>query len=66
MNTFVTWDEVVKVVAKGETKSSVKTQEGLDIDLRVVPLSSYGAALQYFTGSKEHNIAIRRLAIKQG
>lgn len=66
MNTFVKMDEVVKIVAKGETKSSVKTRDGLDIDLRVVPISSYGAALQYFTGSKEHNIALRRLAIKQG
>ncbi|MFA5009246.1 MAG: DNA polymerase/3'-5' exonuclease PolX [Candidatus Paceibacterota bacterium] len=66
MNTFVTLDEVVKIVAKGETKSSVKTREGLDIDLRVVANSSFGAALQYFTGSKEHNIAMRRLAIKKG
>lgn len=66
MNTFVKMDEVVKIVAKGETKSSVKTRDGLDIDLRVVGSGSYGAALQYFTGSKEHNIALRRLAIKQG
>ncbi|MFA5368525.1 MAG: DNA polymerase/3'-5' exonuclease PolX [Candidatus Paceibacterota bacterium] len=66
MKTFVAMDNVVKIVAKGETKSSVKTKEGLDIDLRVVPVSSFGAALQYFTGSKEHNVAIRRLAIKQG
>lgn len=66
MNTFVAMDDVVKIVAKGETKSSVKTKEGLDIDLRVVPISSYGAALQYFTGSKEHNVATRRLAIKEG
>jgi DNA polymerase (family 10) len=66
MNTFVKLDGVVKIVAKGETKTSVKTKEGLDIDLRVVPISSYGAALQYFTGSKEHNIATRRIAIKEG
>jgi DNA polymerase (family 10) len=66
MKTFVAMDNVVKIVAKGDTKSSVKTREGLDIDLRVVPLSSYGAALQYFTGSKEHNVATRRLAIKEG
>ncbi|MFA5013141.1 MAG: DNA polymerase/3'-5' exonuclease PolX [Candidatus Paceibacterota bacterium] len=66
MNTFVAMDEVVKIVAKGETKSSVKTKDGLDIDLRVVHTSSYGAALQYFTGSKEHNVATRRLAIKLG
>lgn len=66
MNTFVGMDEVVKIVNKGETKSSIKTKQGLDMDLRLVPLSSFGAALQYFTGSKEHNIALRRIAIKQG
>lgn len=66
MNTFVSMDDVVKVVGKGETKSSIKTKKGLDMDLRLVPESSFGAALQYFTGSKEHNIALRRIAIKQG
>jgi DNA polymerase (family 10) len=57
---------VIKVVSKGETRSSVKTSEGLDMDLRVVRMSSFGSASQYFTGSKEHNIALRRIAIKQG
>lgn len=66
MNTFVSMEEVVKIVNKGETKSSIKTKQGLDMDLRLVPSSSFGAALQYFTGSKEHNIFLRRLAIKQG
>jgi DNA polymerase (family 10) len=66
MNTFVGMDEVIKIVNKGETKSSIKTKQGLDMDLRLVPLSSFGAALQYFTGSKEHNIALRRIAIRQG
>ncbi|MDD4531220.1 MAG: DNA polymerase/3'-5' exonuclease PolX [Candidatus Pacebacteria bacterium] len=66
MNTFVSMDDVVKVVGKGETKSSIKTKQGLDMDLRLVSESSFGAALQYFTGSKEHNIALRRIAIKQG
>jgi DNA polymerase (family X) len=66
MNTFVTMDEVVKVVGKGETKSSVRTKNGLNMDLRLVKESSFGAALQYFTGSKEHNIALRRIAMKQG
>ncbi|MFA6251850.1 MAG: DNA polymerase/3'-5' exonuclease PolX [Candidatus Paceibacterota bacterium] len=66
MNTFVSMDEVVKVVSKGETRSSVKTKWGLDMDLRLIRLSSFGAALQYFTGSKEHNIALRKIAIKQG
>lgn len=66
MNTFVTMDEVVKVVGKGETKSSVRTRNGLNMDLRLVKESSFGAALQYFTGSKEHNIALRRIAMKMG
>jgi len=66
MNTFVGMDEVIKIVNKGETKSSVKTRQGLDMDLRLVSLSSFGSALQYFTGSKEHNIALRRIAIKKG
>ncbi len=66
MNTFVTMDNVVKVIGKGETKSSVKTSNNLNMDLRLVSNSSFGAALQYFTGSKEHNIALRRIAIKLG
>ncbi|MCK9446366.1 DNA polymerase/3'-5' exonuclease PolX [bacterium] len=66
MNTFVSMDEVVKVVGKGETKSSIKTKMGLDMDLRLVSETSFGAALQYFTGSKDHNIALRRIAMKQG
>ena len=51
---------------KGTTRSSVRFQEGIDCDLRVVAKKSYGSALQYFTGSKEHNIATRVLAIKKG
>ncbi|HPM39125.1 MAG TPA: helix-hairpin-helix domain-containing protein, partial [Candidatus Pacearchaeota archaeon] len=66
MNTFVTMDNVVKVIGKGETKSSIKTSNNLNMDLRLVSNSSFGAALQYFTGSKEHNIALRRIAIKLG
>ena len=66
MKTFVSMDEVVKIVNKGETKSSIKTKQGLDMDLRLVSSSSFGSALQYFTGSKEHNIALRRIAIKEG
>jgi DNA polymerase (family 10) len=66
MKAFVSMEGVIKVVSKGETKSSVKTRQGLDMDLRLVPLSSFGAALQYFTGSKEHNIALRKIAMKQG
>lgn len=66
MNTFVSMDNVIKVVGKGETKSSIRTKNGLSMDLRLVKEGSFGAALQYFTGSKEHNIALRRIAIKQG
>ncbi|MDD2757499.1 MAG: DNA polymerase/3'-5' exonuclease PolX, partial [Candidatus Pacebacteria bacterium] len=66
MNTFVTMDNVVKVIGKGETKSSIKTSNNLNMDLRLVSATSFGAALQYFTGSKDHNIALRRIAIKKG
>jgi len=66
MNTFVTMDDVIKVVGKGETKSSIRTKQGLSMDLRLVGEGSFGAALQYFTGSKDHNIALRRIAMKQG
>ncbi len=58
--------EVVKVWGKGSTKTSVRMKGGFDIDVRVLPRKSYGAALQYFTGSKEHNIAVRRIAIEKG
>jgi DNA polymerase (family 10) len=63
---FVSQPEVVKVTAHGPTKSSVRLRQGLDADLRVIPAESYGAALQYFSGSKEHNIALRQIAIEQG
>ena len=51
---------------KGATKASVRLGDGFDVDLRVLPEKSYGAAMQYFTGSKEHNIALRRIAIEKG
>ncbi|MBW7908826.1 MAG: DNA polymerase/3'-5' exonuclease PolX [Kiritimatiellae bacterium] len=66
MDAFVTYDEVQQVLAKGETKASVVLRLGLQVDLRVVPRESFGAALQYFTGSKEHNIAVRKLAQAKG
>lgn len=66
MDFFVSQKEVVKIWGKGRTKSSIRTRFGFDIDLRIVPKRSFGAALQYFTGSKEHNIALRRLAIERG
>lgn len=66
MEFFISQPDVVKVQAHGPTKSSVRLRQGLDADLRVIPAESYGAALQYFSGSKEHNIALRQIAIEQG
>lgn len=66
MDFFVSLPGVVKVWGKGTTKSSVRMKEGFDMDLRVIPPESYGAALQYFTGSKDHNIALRKIAIDKG
>jgi len=59
-------DRVVKVLARGETKQRVRLRSGIEMDLRVVPQKSYGAAMLYFTGSKEHNIVIRRRAQDRG
>jgi len=66
MDFFVSLPGVVKVWGKGATKSSVRLKEGFDMDIRVIPPESYGAALQYFTGSKDHNIALRKIAIDNG
>jgi len=57
---------VEKVLARGETKQRVRLRSRIEMDLRVVPEESYGAAMQYFTGSKEHNIVIRRRAQERG
>jgi DNA polymerase (family X) len=57
---------VVEVVAKGPTKATVLSNEGLRFDLRVVPPQSYGNLLQHFTGSKHHNLALRERAVKDG
>ena len=66
MERFVTYDEVVEVISHGETRATVRLHSGMQVDLRVVPQVSYGAALHYFTGSKAHNIAVRRLAMDRG
>lgn len=66
MDFFVKMPEVAKILARGETKSAVKLTNGLDVDVRVVPSGSFGAASQYFTGSKDHNIALRKIAIGKG
>ena len=60
------YDEVKEVLASGETRASVVLRSGLHVDVRLVPRESYGAALHYFTGSKAHNIAIRRLGQGRG
>jgi DNA polymerase (family 10) len=57
--------EVARVIAQGDTKASVKLASGLQMDVRVVPRASFGAALHYFTGSKAHNVALRQIAIKR-
>lgn len=66
MEGFVSLPGVRQVLAKGETKSSVIMASGLQVDLRVVRPQDFGSALQYFTGSKEHNIRLREIAKKQG
>ncbi|MDP3947114.1 MAG: DNA polymerase/3'-5' exonuclease PolX [bacterium] len=66
MERFVALPFVAHVYSKGPTKTMVKFKSGLDADLRVVPEASFGAALLYFTGSKDHNVALRELAIKKG
>ena len=63
MDFFVRFPGIIKIWGKGSTKSSVRMREGFDMDIRVVPARSYGSALQYFTGSKEHNIATRKIAM---
>ncbi len=66
MDRFVTHPEVKEVLAKGDTKSTVVLRAGLQVDLRVLEKKSYGAALQYFTGSKSHNVALRDRAKRMG
>jgi len=66
MDYFVKYHDVQNVLMKGSTKTSVLLYDTLQVDLRVVKKESFGAALQYFTGSKEHNVAMRGLAIKKG
>jgi DNA polymerase (family 10) len=65
-NHFTKMPDVTKVLEKGETKSSVLLQRGIQVDLRIVDVKSFGSALMYFTGSKDHNIALRKVAIEKG
>jgi DNA polymerase (family 10) len=66
MEAFVTMDTVARVLGHGATKSSVELQNGLQVDLRVLPPARYGTALQYFTGSQAHNIRLREIALQRG
>jgi len=66
MDLFVSMSHVQDVIARGQTKSSVRLDDGIQVDLRVVDRSCFGAALQYFTGSKEHNVRIREMAARKG
>lgn len=64
-DTFCAMSDVEKILAQGDTKCSVRLDVGLQVDMRVVDVVKFGAALLYFTGSKEHNIVLRERAIKQ-
>jgi DNA polymerase (family 10) len=66
MDRFVAYGAVASVVSRGPTRSTVVLRSNLQVDLRVVPEASYGAALYYLTGSKAHNIAVRRLGVERG
>ncbi len=66
MDRFGEFPDVAKVIGRGDTKMSIRLGSGLQVDLRIVPDESFGAALQYFTGSKDHNVVLRGLAKKKG
>jgi len=66
MNAFIRLPQCKEVLMKGSTKSSIVTEEGIQVDLRVVEEDAFGSALAYFTGSKAHNIRLRDMAIKRG
>src|SRR5439155_3255878 len=66
MERFVAYPEVADVLAQGETRASVRLKSGLQVDLRVVAAKDFGAAICYFTGSKAHSIALRRIAQQRG
>jgi DNA polymerase (family 10) len=66
IGTFVAMPSVAAVLGSGDTRASVRHRDGLSIDLRVVPPDAFGAALQYFTGSKDHNVRVREIAQRRG
>jgi DNA polymerase (family 10) len=63
---IVNFPGIMEVLAKGENKVSIKLRSGMQVDVRLLPPESFGAALQYFTGSKNHNVSLRQRALKQG
>jgi DNA polymerase (family X) len=65
MTALTAMPEAAEVIVSGPTKTSIRTGTGLQVDLRVVALDVWGAALQYFTGSQEHNVAIREIAVRR-
>ena len=66
MDIFVRMPDVSEVIARGPTKTTVRLNFGIQADVRILPPEDYGAALQYFTGDKNHNIETRKIAIKKG
>jgi DNA polymerase (family 10) len=66
MDFFTSMPEVIDIISKGDTKSSVKLKTGMGVDVRVLSEANFGAALQYFTGGKDHNVALRRIAQEKG
>ena len=66
MEAFTTMPNIARVLAKGESKSSIIIKDGMQVDLRTIPKGSWGSALAYFTGSKDHNIEMRRIALSKG
>jgi DNA polymerase (family X) len=65
MAALTSMPEVASVIGSGPAKTSVRTTAGLQVDLRVIPLDSWGAAFQYFTGSQAHNVAVREIAVRK-
>ncbi len=66
MTRFLAYEGIEEILSHGSSRSSIRLKNGLQVDLRVVPEESFGAALQYFTGSKAHNIQLRTLAVTRG
>jgi DNA polymerase (family 10) len=66
MDQFGAFQAAAEVIARGETKMAIRLHSGMQVDLRVVPAESFGAALQYFTGSKDHNVVLRGMAKQRG